>query len=475
VQDNSGAAPGRGKWRYAEMAKQFHASHNYTPFTMVDNEDLERLARDPRFDKHTRIYTGVYRLSRGNLCEIAVDAMPQLDASDPQPQPYTQARFAAWVEVSESEVSRGVTDLKQWGYLRSDTPQLSIEDRPPLFAGVRGPSLNHPKNLTSDFDARNSSSPFVRSSSPFVRFRETYLAENTELSERQAAVAAQRDLHYAAARACSQELRAIERRILSAFHKEERAAARNGASGCNGAQPEPVASEPDAAVTSDFDGAPENATSDFDGSATSVSASGLAEADVEIDGTPNSSAVSDGPSRAFLNVLNTSLVEGVSVGSFKDDRPTDRPTEAETPTQKTPDPEQPEMEAIEAAIPPWLMRDLSDAPTPTLKRRIREALGRALPLDQLLQGFTQRILIRRHKITSLGLLVGLAADAARSYALVAAAGAASPRAPNAEVVDAIEAQWQATVRETRERWSDLPESERAFYRAKFPRDYGDLP
>ena len=90
------SASARAKWKYAEAAKAFNARRGYARYTMTPNTALEAEMMDINLRPAWRILAAVRRFSWGNLSDFAVDAMPKIEASDPEPRPLTQqARWPA--------------------------------------------------------------------------------------------------------------------------------------------------------------------------------------------------------------------------------------------------------------------------------------------------------------------------------------------------------------------------------------------
>jgi biotin operon repressor len=90
--------------------------------------------------------------------------------------------------------------------------------------------------------------------------------------------------------------------------------------------------------------------------------------------------------------------------SVADDRPTDKVQDATPPKLSH------RLQAIQDAIPPDLCQKLQDTPTPQLLQKIADALKDAPP-----ENLTARIRARWENITSLGMLVNLAADVYKAF------------------------------------------------------------
>lgn len=156
-------APGRSTWRYKETAKEFHARHNYAPYTMVPNTALESEMADTTLPNRDRVLAAIRRYSWGNLSDYAVDVMPRVDPNDPEPRPLTYSDFVRILKMPVSSVFDVCSVLKEQKYLRSDTPYLYPDDKsqPSLFTSRSGPPSDE-KTLESNSDSTESPSPYLR-------------------------------------------------------------------------------------------------------------------------------------------------------------------------------------------------------------------------------------------------------------------------------------------------------------------------
>jgi hypothetical protein len=209
-------SPERKQWKYAGVARAFRRAHGSAPYVMDFKGSLEASAEDDTLSKTARrIMDRLKLLEWGNLSDAPVDAMPAVEPTDPQPREFTHAEIAARMGISASTFSEGCSELRSKGYLTENSTSLNLSDRrAPRLAAHRAPRNSNDLNAESNSDSANSS--------PFVRFRATYYHTHPELVaeiERQRAEINRRETELRMERA---KLRALDRKVLSAWRDHQR-------------------------------------------------------------------------------------------------------------------------------------------------------------------------------------------------------------------------------------------------------------
>src|SRR5271165_5133836 len=209
----------RRKWRYSEKAKDFHAEMGWPPYAQVPVRILEDQMYDDSLASEHRTLAAIWRFAWGNLSKFVVDGMPQVDGSDPRPQPVNQDWIAERIGMPESTFSDACTLLKAKGYLDPKHPflypvlekgQLAL----PLFASLKTP-LQSPNFPRSEYALPDSASPFLR-------HKAKYLAEHPEFAEQLSDLITERDFHRKEAAVCADRIAVMDRRILASYRNEQR-------------------------------------------------------------------------------------------------------------------------------------------------------------------------------------------------------------------------------------------------------------
>jgi hypothetical protein len=332
---------------------------------MVPNTVLEQEMYDVSLPNWYRVLSCIRRFSWGHLSDFAVDAMPQLDATDPRPRLHTQDAIASRLNVPTSSVSAACIWLKEKKYLLPRGPELYPDDKqqPSLFAS----------HITLGSTASAIKSPGVETDSmdlptPFGTFKARYLAENRAINEKCEMLKAEREWYKEKVRSCTAELSVLDRKILGAWRDCQRSKRADIIFNSTGADP---VSKADQFITP-------GGTAQESWTENHV---------LCFDSPPKSNGISGG-GNGPLKVLNPKQVTLSVSQSVTVDRLTE----------------------IAAAIPPDLIESRGEPLTNTLLKYIAEKL-RGAPVDP----FRARILQRQHAITSLGMLINLADDVGRVW------------------------------------------------------------
>lgn len=194
----------RKPWSLGSIAREFHRRKNYAPYTMVWKKTLEGDMMDATLPKEMRVLIAIRHHAWGNFSDWAVEGPPSKENPEAKPRPVTQDWLANLLNLTKSQISKACTFLKAQELLRKDHQFLFPED--------------HIKPLESS-EHFGVSSDSGNCSSLFLRYRETYLAENKELSKTIAQLEADRNKFQDEAREKSKALRKAQMPILSAWRE----------------------------------------------------------------------------------------------------------------------------------------------------------------------------------------------------------------------------------------------------------------
>jgi hypothetical protein len=158
----------RVRWKYADIAKEFHRRHGHARYAMDFISALEAEMRDTELSKEHRVLAAIKRYAWGNLSDVAVTCMQKVAPEDPEPRPLTQADFARILHMSAATVSEACTSLRDRFYLRPSIRELYPEDHQ---GGKSSRPASQPRSSESVDVTLESDSNSSNSTSLFVRFR----------------------------------------------------------------------------------------------------------------------------------------------------------------------------------------------------------------------------------------------------------------------------------------------------------------
>lgn len=223
----------RRRWKHAEQAKAFHATHNYAPYAMVFKGGIRARMDDATLPAVTRVLEWLHWFGTGHLSDQAKSSLPAITPEDRHPYALSQVDIAVDLNLSPSTVSSALSQLRCRRHLESDRLALLNGSEGAITASV---SASESIELSrSDSDSSNSDAP-----NSYQKFTWDWLENHEDIAAEVTQIKREAEEARAAAKKRAARMREIDRQhILPAYRAYLRRASNGGVNSTPAAPPPP--------------------------------------------------------------------------------------------------------------------------------------------------------------------------------------------------------------------------------------------